>query len=554
MNGLALAAVALVFTGQTYVAQVDHAGRVTLPGLVSSILSNATVTVAGPTATVQNAQARVVWAFDATGVTVDQVGGSVEYRLATNLVAVITQEGQPTQGAIGDVRKIAFADATLALGEPFHHTHGRLWPSRLAGRGGKPEDPFRYRIEYGVTIEPVELLALTEFTCVGFSMKDAPRIAAGQPARLQVRLRNFGATWPTAEVRFRAVDHYTQGRTVAEHTVPATSNAVWDLKLEVPGLYWINADVVAAGRSWKTKQIGVLYDADNYRPALTRPADFADFWAGKLRAMRAIPFDAKLTEQEPAGNERYRQYELELNGPRGERLKTFLRVPRAPGPHDAEVISYWGSTPLDKLSESFAKWEKQPVGADQWHRGADRIRVGAPQPDDSKYTRWVSRDDNNYLDSYLMNVRLADYLRSRGDVKGIWMFGASRSGASMLAATALAPERVVALDAHVPTSCGISWRDKPYKGWGAVPPAADAPYFDPVNFAPDLRVPFIMDGGFYDGLAPAPGILAFHNWATNAPFRRVSIELAGHGHFTSNNRKQMEADLRAFLSQTNRSR
>ena len=40
------------------------------------------------------------------------------------------------------------------------------------------------------------------------------------------------------------------------------------------------------------------------------------------------------------------------------------------------------------------------------------------------------------LDSYLMNVRMADYLRSREDVKEIWMFGLRRLGASMLAATA----------------------------------------------------------------------------------------------------------------------
>lgn len=554
MTGLLLA-VALSFTGQTYTASVDAQGCLRAPGiLTSTLLTNATVTTAGNTVTVQRDAAQFVFRFEPTGIAIEQEGASIEYRLTTNVVAFITTDGQATRDSIGDVQKVVTGDGVFTLNEPFHHTHGRLWPSRLAARGGEPEDKFRYRIEYGVAIEPVELLALTGFRCVGFSMKDAPRIAAGQPARLQVQLRNFGATWPAADVRFRVVDHYSRGRTVAEHTVPATSNLVWELKLDTPGFYWVNADIVAAGKPWKTKQIGLLYDADNYRPPLTRPADFHDFWAAKLRAMRAIPFDARLTEVPAKGNERYRHFDLDLAGPTGERLQTFLRVPRAPGPHDAEVVSHWSSTPPDKLQADFAKWEKQPVGVTQWHRGADRIRVGAPQPDDSKYTRWVSRDDNNYLDSYLMNVRMADYLRSRDDVKGIWMFGASRSGASMLAATALAPERVVALDAHVPTSCGISWRDKRYHGWGIVPPAADAPYFDPVNFAPDLTAPVIMDGGFYDGLAPASGILAFHNWATRAPFRRCAIELAGHGYFTSGNRKQMEADLREFLSQSNHAR
>jgi cephalosporin-C deacetylase-like acetyl esterase len=159
------------------------------------------------------------------------------------------------------------------------------------------------------------------------------------------------------------------------------------------------------------------------------------------------------------------------------------------------------------------------------------------------------------LHSYLRMVRLADYLRSRDDVKHIWLFGASRTGASMLAAGALAPERVAVVNVHVPTCCGISWSHRPYRGWGR-PPARDAEgletaaYFDPVNFAPDLQVPVVMDGGFYDGLAPAPGILAFYNHATAAPFRRCSIEQGPHGYFQASRRKQMEAELTEFLKQT----
>ena len=235
----------------------------------------------------------------------------------------------------------------------------------------------------------------------------------------------------------------------------------------------------------------------------------------------------------------------------GRRIRTLLRVPRKPGPHDAEVFSHWGSDRPEKILAGLRKLEQQPAGAGMWQRGADRIRAGAPQPEDSTYTRWAGRDDNNMLDSYLLNVRMADYLRSRKDVAKIWMFGASRSGASVLAAAALAPERVTAVNVHVPTSCGLSW-ERPYAGWGRPPDRTPeglrtAAYFDVTNFAPDLTVPCILDGGFYDNLSPAPGILAFRNWAEKAPFRRCFLELGGHGFFPPGNRQKAEKELQEYL-------
>jgi cephalosporin-C deacetylase-like acetyl esterase len=174
-------------------------------------------------------------------------------------------------------------------------------------------------------------------------------------------------------------------------------------------------------------------------------------------------------------------------------------------------------------------------------------------PRSAEFTYWNGRDANNMLHCYLRTVRLTDYLRSREDVRHIWLFGASRSGPVMLAAAALAPEQVAAVNVHVPTSCGVSWKDRPYRGWGRPPSRTEeglktAAYFDPVNFAPDLEVPVVMDGGFYDGLSPIPGMLAFCNHATEAPFVRWSIEQGHHGYFTSGRRKELEADLAKHLA------
>ena len=46
-----------------------------------------------------------------------------------------------------------------------------------------------------------------------------------------------------------------------------------------------------------------------------------------------------------------------------------------------------------------------------------------------------------------------------------------------------------------------------------------------------------------------PGILAFCNHATNAPFRRCAIDQGQHGYFQASRRNKMEAELATHLEQ-----
>ncbi len=518
------------------------------------------VEVQGTKVTAARGEVRVEYKFDDAGFELSTRGGTVEWWLSHSVNACVARDGQAvvTSEAMGDVQKVVAGRQALGLGKPYHILHGKLWPSHLCGRGGKPEDPFTCRFECGVPFEPADLLSMVSLEAEGFKLPATPSIAAGQTPRVTLTLRNLGGTEARGDVRFRVLDHPVKPGTVLEKILPAAVPAgqaaavSLDVPLKAPGAYWVHADMSRDGKPFKQSRLGLLYDPDRYRPPLTRPADFREFWDLKLKEMRAVPFDAKLTESAAHGNERFVHFDLDLAGLKGKRVRTFLRVPRKPGPHDGEVISHWGSDKPEKVLEHLKGLEKQPVGAGMWHRGADRARVGAPQPEDSTYTRWAGAEDNNMLESYLLNVRMADYLRSRPDVGKLWMFGGSRSGASILAAAALSPERVAAVNAHVPTSCGLSWADRPYSGWGR-PPAPTpeglrvAAYFDVANFAPDVTVPCLVDGGLYDDLSPAPGILAFHNWAEKAPFKRCSLELGGHGFFPPGNRQRAEKELEEFL-------
>lgn len=366
-----------------------------------------------------------------------------------------------------------------------------------------------------------------------------------------------GGAGVTVQIKWTVRDHPHSAETVFEKTTDLTvaggkeAMVSQELPLEAPGPYWVHVAMVADGKTLKKDMLGILYAPDRYKGEFTRPDDFKKFWDAKLEAMRKIPFDPKITENRAYAIDGYKGYDLQITGHDGERMDCVLILPTGKGPHDATLGGH-REDPA-KVRAVLKKAEGQPAGVGMWAQGDRRIRVGAASPEQSTYTRWNGRDDNNMLHVYLQNVRLMDYLRSRDDVKHIWLFGASRSGPSALAAAALAPEQVAAVNVHVPTSCGVSWNERPYRGWGRPPAYNDkglktAAYFDPVNFAPDLKVPVIMDGGFYDGLSPIPGMLAFCNRATNAPFVAWSIEQGHHGYFKKGGRDDMEKALAEHLA------
>jgi len=520
------------------------------------------VELSGHTLTAMRGAIRVQYAFEQSGIAVETEGEAIEPEVQ-GLTLLICRNGVTKKVApyTGEVSKFIAGKAVFALSDPFHHmAAGKLVPSRICS-GTKREAKFAYRIECGAAVTPIEMIAGLEIAAEGFFARPykSASFAKGEAARFTLLSGNLGAVGLAGEARVVLKDHYgPAGKTLKEERVgmplPAGQNVSIPYApggITEAGFYWLHAELCVDGQAVRKAMLPFIYDGGSYKPPLTRPADFKEFWDAKLKEMRALPFDAKLTEAPTKSNERFVHYGLEITVAGGKRIQTFLRLPRAAGKHDAEVHSHWGSDTDDKIMEQLAKLEKQEQGAGMWQRGADRVRVGAPQPQDSTYTRWAGRDDNNMLDSYLLNVRMSDYLRSRDDVAGIWIFGASRSGASQLVCAALAPERVVAVNVHVPTSCGLSWTGKPYAGWGSRPAGDEgarvAAYFDPVNFAPDLTVPLLLDGGDNDGLAPSNGILAFCNWAEKSPWKRCAIEKGGHGYFSKPARDQFEKELAEYL-------
>jgi len=550
----------LTVNGTPFLGETKKDDRTLIGGAFPGTRPAESIERDGDTIHIKRDQVSVKYTFDKKGFTINTKGGQVQWALSDQVRACISETAVvPPSEAKGDIHTIVAGNTALKIDEPYHILWGRLSPSFLT-RGGKKSDAFEARFTCGVDVDPFELITMKRLTPTGRNWKKTARYVPGETPSMTLKLASLAGSDVDLDVKFRVINHPKKGETVLTRTksvtVPAgkKKNVSANLPVDEPGLYWTYANLIQNDKSTLQRRRGFIYNRDQFKPPLTRPDDFEKFWKHTLSEMREIPFDAKRSKNEKRSNKQYVHYDLTINDFDGDRYRTFLRIPRGDDSFNAEVLTT-GNKPGNPPMKQFKKLENQDPGVGMWQRGEKRIRIGARLPNESRFNRWNGRDDNNMLHSYLRALRMMDYLRTLDRVDHLFLFGASRSGPIMLVVAALSPEQVAAVNVHVPTSCGLSWENRPYQGWGSLPSRSKegrktAAYFDPVNHAPDLEVPLIMDGGFYDGLAPAPGIVAFHNHATNAPFRRCHIEQGQHGYFKVSHRKQMRKALAEHLRKT----
>jgi len=489
---------------------------------------------------IRNEQVMVEYVFGPTGIDIETSGAALSIYPSRDVTAFVKADGGVVEGsrarAFGDTLRVIVGEVAFALSQPyhFHHMHGGLFPSVLA-RGKSPEDTFKVRIEAGVSPDPADLVEIRAFDVTDRDSKLAPQFEKGETPGFEVELKNVGAKEATVDMMVTIRDAFVNGRVTAEKRLPSvtlagggTQRIPVEIPVSEPGCHWITLELRRGEELLQRSRRAFVYDAEGFRPELTRPDDFRAFWRGHLEAMRKIPMDPVLEEDADRSTEAAVHYRVTFNDPNGKRKSFDLQVPTGQGPFDAQFQN------------------GLPPKADN----AKRILLGLPHgewPEQATYNYWSHEADNNHFHCYLLAVRLTDYLRSRPDVLRIHLSGASRQGPIQLVNAALDPERIASVVAHVPTSMGVSLANS-YRGWGKVPaPLAMANYVDPLNFAPDMTVPFVIDMGLMDGLSPAPGALAFYNHAEKVSWKRLGLEEGGHGYFTSGFREQATRELNAFI-------
>ncbi len=316
----------------------------------------------------------------------------------------------------------------------------------------------------------------------------------------------------------------------------------------------------------------------------TRPADFGAFWERAKATLAKIPLDMRNeTPMETFGREEINAYNLKyaclppdydpqghkveevesckisFAGPDGGRVYAWLAKPKGPGPFPAMLVL---------PGAGFAARPRPLEHARHGYLAID-IQVHGQDVDLPKYKTLPGYYDGCQFEPieayYFYNVHLrvvqaVSYLASRPDVdaKRIVAVGGSQGGRLGIVIAGLDHRiaAVVACIANSPNYPHLQWvarcngLDKPWDSpWdpkfkdrvksdgmhltGKPPAPSDADgrclaYYDPMNFAPDIRCPVLMNAGLIDPASPPFSVWGVYNRLATKDKKVVPIP--GHAH------------------------
>ncbi len=244
------------------------------------------------------------------------------------------------------------------------------------------------------------------------------------------------------------------------------------------------------------------------------------FWHQTLAKLAGEPMEAVVEPlKEPLP---YRTYRITLRGLDGVHFRALLALPvqgeskAKPRPAIVTIPGYGGTQQgvmLDECMRGYAVLQVFPRS-----QGESEALWKIDGPD--KLTWHVGKPAGAYYQgAYADVVRGIDYLVSRADIdpERVGLVGTSQGGGIALAVTALDP-RVKVVVAHVPFLCDM--RTAARTPNSLVKNALDRAklndeatlhtldYFDPLQLAPDLRVPALISAGGRDETCPAATIRA----------------------------------------------
>jgi cephalosporin-C deacetylase len=131
----------------------------------------------------------------------------------------------------------------------------------------------------------------------------------------------------------------------------------------------------------------------------------------------------------------------------------------------------------------------------------------------------TDREESYFLDMYLRDSRVLDYLATRSDWDGktIVLTGGSMGGQQSIALAGLRPDMVTAVAVCVPagadTNGDLHGRKAGYPYWPSDNPDAmkTALYFDIVDFASRIKAPVFAGFGLIDTVSPPAGVWTMLN-------------------------------------------
>jgi len=374
-----------------------------------------------------------------------------------------------------------------------------------------------------------------------------PALACAEEPEVRVSISTSdedGITSPGEKVRFTATVENGSGEplsgrlvwtvnTVAfeppetassDLVVGAGKTATHQFELALPGAGFAEAECTFErdGQWWNpSARSRIGCDVEDIRSPLTKEADFDAFWAGSLAELGAVdPQYEVVPSPDMWTNGKIDVFEVTMRSHGDVRVRGWLEVPGAPGPHPA-VIRVPG---YDSSMEPEGSWQDMVVFSFN-PRGHGNSQDDVPgEPADY----WVRGLDDKatyfYRGAYLDCIRAVDFLASREDVdqERIAIWGGSQGGGLAFATAALDP-RIDFCAADIPFLCDwvnyfklTHWPEMDEwiaedgrRSWEST--LRTMSYFDTMNLAGRIQCPTVMGIGLQDEVCPPSTSFASFN-------------------------------------------
>jgi cephalosporin-C deacetylase len=312
----------------------------------------------------------------------------------------------------------------------------------------------------------------------------------------------------------------------------------------------------------------------------TRPADFTAFWTEARTRLADVPLAAESGpvmvyagreiddynvlnaalpgDYDPAGHrcETVESCKVSFAEPAGGRVYGWLAKPLGSGPFPAMLVLPGAGfaarpRPLEHARHGYVTLDIQVHGQDVDLPDYPRLPGYYDTPVFEPATAYY------YYNVHLRLIQAINYLVSRPDVdpNRIVVAGGSQGGRLGIVAAGL-DTRIAAVVSSI-----AHFANQPYHAWkeacnqtqsraddmaaAETPVPADSPearclpYFDPMNYAPDIHCPVLMTAGLIDPVSPPNGVFAVYNRLGTAD-KQIAV-LPGLGHDWS-----AELDRRAW--------
>jgi cephalosporin-C deacetylase len=333
-----------------------------------------------------------------------------------------------------------------------------------------------------------------------------------------------------------------------------------------PGFYDLRFTIHSGGGEDQRGSATFGYRIDEIPEVETRPDDFDAFWAKGRQTAFAVPLNAAATlvreltgreidaynvqeasipeNYDPAGvrSAAVKLYKVQFDAPAGMRMHGWLAVPEGPGPFPGMLVLPGAGcgkvpAPVEHARHGYVALMLQIHGMDVdqevYEQPQDYLNVKGGRPEDEYFYR-----------VYLACAQAVRYLAQRPDVdpSRLVTVGSSQGGLLAVVTARLCPE----VTAVVSSLCYYgNWplRDQISElnrmkadGAGAPTPPfvrADArqnvlSYYDPVNFAPGVKVPTLMCACLCDTPSPPGTVYAVYRRVGSA--RKALHWSAGTNH------------------------